>query len=176
MNTTRAMNIKSKILSRAIAEPHEESSGQPTLPVREILVPTDFSEHSTAALKYAIRFAGQVGARITLLHVIETPVATPDSDVCYPTVELINQITLAAEQAVIRICEQEKLKLPILGQTIVQIGVPPEVIKETARDQKSDLIIIATHGRTGLAHVVLGSTAEKVIRHAPCPVLVVRAR
>jgi nucleotide-binding universal stress UspA family protein len=94
----------------------------------------------------------------------------------YPSEEWVDQVTLAAEQTVNRICEREKLRPPILGETLVRMGTPSEIINETAGDRKTDLIILATHGRTGLAHALHGSTAEKVIRQAPCPVLVVRAR
>jgi nucleotide-binding universal stress UspA family protein len=94
----------------------------------------------------------------------------------YPSKEWVDQVTLAAEQTVNRICEREKLRVPVLGETLVRMGTPSEIINETAGDRKTDLIILATHGRTGLAHVLHGSTAEKVIRQAPCPVLVVRVR
>lgn len=181
------MNVEAKPWSLAIRDPDEESSGRqrpksvsdsipgrPTLTIQNILVPTDFSDHSIVVLRYAIRFAGQVGARITLLHVIKPALATPEGGVWCPNTESADQIAQAAERAVARICEQENLRPGILKQTLVWTGAPPEIIAETARDEHSDLIIIATHGRTGLAHALLGSSAEKIIRQAPCPVLVVR--
>lgn len=177
------MQVETKPLMCAVRGPGEKPSGQhsngvapdaPNLLIREILSPLDFSEHSNAALKYAIRFAEQVGARITLLHVVKPALGMPEGGVWCLDVESVNQIVQAAEQVVARICNREKLRPPALGPTIVRIGVPSEVIKETAADQSSDLIILATHGRTGLAHALLGSDAESVIRQAPCPVLVVR--
>ena len=140
------------------------------LPIREILVPTDFSEHSNYALRYALALAGQIGARITLLHVLESPVIAPDEFYPGPVAPNI----LRAEQAIARTWETEKSKHPSQHQSIVKEGVPSQMIIETATAKGSDLIVIATHGRSGLAHVVLGSTTEKVIRQAPCPVLVVR--
>ncbi len=140
------------------------------LHIREILVPIDFSEHSNLVLKYALAFAGQFDAAITLLNVIEPPLVNPDA-ILYAANP--DQISQALENLLSRVCEQEKLKPPIKQQTVVKSGVPYDKIVETAKNQKADLMVIATHGRTGLAHALLGSTAEKVIRHAPCPVLVV---
>jgi len=177
------MKVETKALTCAVRRPDEKSSGQHTggaapdasnLLIREILAPLDFSEHSYAALKYAIQLAEQVGARITLLHVVKPALGMPEGGVWCLDVESVSQIALVAEQAVARICKREKLRPPASGPTIVRIGVPSEVIKETAADQRSDLIVLATHGRTGLAHALLGSDAESVIRQAPCPVLVVR--
>ena len=145
----------------------------PVTRIRKILVPTDFSEHSNSALKCAMSFAKRFQATIALLHVIERQNVYPD--VYYPRMVTPEQIKLAAEKALARICEQNKLEKPLLRQIIVQEGVPYQTIIETAKNQKMDLVVIATHGRTGLAHVLLGSTAERVIRHAPCLVLVVRA-
>ena len=71
--------------------------------------------------------------------------------------------------------ERQRTNAPLLRQSLVRTGVPYEVIKETAIQEESDLIILATHGRTGLARALLGSLAEVVVRTAPCPVLVVRA-
>jgi glycine betaine transporter len=141
-------------------------------PVREILAPVDFSAHSTAPLQYAIRLANQVGAKITLLHVIKPALTSPEVG-WYPSIESTDKIAQIAENAVTCICAREKLTPPLSGPTIIRVGVPWEIIKETARDLNIDLILITTHGRTGLAHALLGSSAEKIIRQAPCPVLVV---
>ena len=140
--------------------------------IRTILVPTDFSEHSNSALKYAMPFARQFKARIVLLHVIERQDVYPD--VYYPKMLTPEQIKLAAEKGIYRVCRQHGLKKPLLREIMVKEGVPHQMICQTALDQKADLIVIATHGRTGLAHVFLGSTTERVVRHAPCLVLVVR--
>lgn len=183
------MNAETKLLSCATPESDEKSSGQ-SLPrhsdsaisgqttshTREILVPLDLSERSNVALKYAIRLAERIGARITLLHAIDPPIVTTDSGAWYPGTDSVEQLALACVQAVSRICEEEKLRPPVLGQTIVRAGATCEIIIETAEEQKSDLLILTTHGRTGLAHVLLGSTAEEVVRRTPCPVLVVPAR
>ena len=147
------------------------TSPAPALNIREILVPTDFSEHSNYALKYAMSVARQFNARITLLHVIE-PARLPSDGFCAGPD--FDQVALAAEHTTACIWEREKARQSLPWRSMVLEGIPNEVILQTAMDQKTDLIIIATHGRTGLARVFLGSTAEKVIRQAPCPVLVVR--
>jgi nucleotide-binding universal stress UspA family protein len=153
----------------------EKPPGGAALCIREILVPTDFSEHSDLALKYAIPFAERFGAAITLLYVIEPPVAYPETGATYPSTELLDQLSRAEKERLARVCEQQQLRFPLLRQALVQIGVPHEAINATAREQSIDLIILATHARTGLAHVLHGSIAEKVVREAPCPVLVLRA-
>ena len=141
-------------------------------PIREILLPTDLSEHSKLAMRYANSLAERFGAQITVLHVIEPPAVPPD--VFYPCTRAPDQLATAAERTIKRICEQEKLEWPQLKKCVVQPGVPYEVIVDAAKAQNTDLIVLATHGRTGLAHVVMGSTTEKVIQHAPCPILVLR--
>ena len=143
--------------------------------IREILVPIDFSEHSDFCLRYAIRFAECFSATITLLHVVTTPVAYPDVGATYPSAACMNGLSEAAQERISRLCEQEHLTLPRLRRTIVRVGLPHEAIAETASERGADLIILATHGRTGLAHVLHGSVAEQLVREAPCPVLVLHA-
>ena len=149
--------------------------GLPLWPDKEILVPTDFTDHAGVALSHAILFAERLGARITLLHVIVTPLATMDGVACYPAMETVERTDWNARQWVGRICEREKLRPPILGETVVRMGIPCEAVRQTAIELNSDLIVVATHGRNGLSHVLFGSAAETIIRQAPCPVLVVRA-
>ena len=140
------------------------------LKLKNILVPTDFSEISQKALEYAVPIAKQFGARITMLHVIE-PLPYP-VDLTYlpmgegfpikPLEEKLNKLaknTIAPQH---------------LKEVMVQVGTAFEVITSVARDRQVDLIVITTHGHTGLKHVFMGSTAERVVRHAPCPVFVVR--
>lgn len=145
---------------------------RPALKLQEILVPTDFSEYSKKALKYAVSVAEQFGAKITLLHVIEPAVTYPDAG--YPVLVESDRIMPAARAVADQICEEENCNPQLFRETLVQEGIPYQEITNTAKTLKADLIVIATHGRTGLAHVLLGSTTERVVRHAPCPVLVVR--
>lgn len=164
------MTTKS-VKSPARKKPRSATAG---LPVKNILVPVDFSEPSNHSLVYAMDFAQQIGAQITLVHVIERPVYYPNTGLYYPGAETFEQINKAADQAVARICKQTKLVKPLLRKVIVKIGEPYRTIVNVAQSQKADLIILSTQGHTGVARVLLGSTAERVVRHASCPVLVVR--
>ncbi len=149
--------------------------GQPALNIQQILVPTDFSDYSKKALKYAVSVAEQLGAKITLLHVVES-MENSYPYAGYPFVVEPDEIMPAAEAAANQLCKEEKINPELIRETLVKEGISYQEIVETAKALKTDLIIIATQGRTGLAHVLLGSTTERVVRHAPCPVLVVREK
>jgi universal stress protein A len=145
--------------------------------IKKLLVPVDFSEPSQKAVKYAERFAEQFGASVTLVHVIE-PVWYPHD---WDYMPLVNM--QAARDAQTKQTRRQLLSLAektvdeIVPVTVaVRSGSPWNEIAALAKEEQSDLIIIGTHGRTGLGHMFIGSTAERVVRHAPCPVLVVRER
>lgn len=162
---------KSRLYDHVSAWTGVKPSPKP-LSIREILVPTDFSEPSNSALKYALSFARQFDARVTLLHVLEPPLLPGDG--FYPGPLSPDAAALATEQRIARMWEREKSRQPL--RSMVRNGIPDREIVAVAKAEKMDLIILATHGRSGLAHVLLGSTAEKVIRQADCPVLVLRTQ
>jgi universal stress protein A len=141
---------------------------------KRILVPTDFSKPSLKALRYAVRFAEQSGAAIFLVYVLEQPAFMHDLEsfpVALPEAELVK----GAREKLLSLAAAEIEELvPVKVQ--VRVGKPFREIAALARQTDTDLIVIATHGRTGLNRMLLGSTAELVVRHAPCPVLVVRER
>jgi universal stress protein A len=146
-----------------------------TVPVvfqlKEILVPIDFSECSKKAILYAIPFARQFNASITLMHVLNVNFGGGEFGVL--DVSMIeNQMRESAHQ------QLEALLKDLPGDlnktTLLRSGRPAYEIVEAAKRLDTDLIIISTHGHTGLKHVFLGSTAENVVRYAPCPVLTVR--
>lgn len=141
--------------------------------IREILVPVDFSDCAEKALTYAIPFAKQFDARITLLHVVQLNylVGTEFATVDYTFVEK-DLRTQAARQ----LERLSGLSERVTCKTEVRTGQPVVEIVEAAKRLQTDLIIISTHGRTGLKHMLLGSVAENIVRHAPCPVLVVREK
>ena len=139
----------------------------PVFNLRKILVPVDFSECSEKALQYAIPFAKQFGAEITLVHVIQYSVQAPEMILAADT-------TQAAKEGVDALVQ--KVGDAVMCRAVVRVGKPADEIVEAATQGGADLIILSTHGRSGLAHLLLGSTAEQVVRHAPCPVLVVRER
>src|SRR5262249_10221507 len=136
--------------------------------LRRILVPTDFSRSSENALAYAAAFAEKFGAEVVLLHVVQdlalfVPAAVMAAP---PRAPPGRQFLAAARQAL------EHAAAGVRGVTVrpeVAEGVPYEEIVRQAREGDVDLIVMGTHGRTGLAHVFLGSVAEKVVRRAPCP-------
>ena len=143
--------------------------------IRRILVPTDFSDNSNAAVRFAAELADKFAAEIVLLHVVQdlalvlpdavmpTPVATPNLDDMIASAKTGIGNVVAA------------LGLTRLNpKSEVRVGAPATEIVVAAGDLKADLLCISTHGRTGLAHLLLGSVAEKIVRHAPCPVLTVR--
>lgn len=142
--------------------------------LRRILVPTDFSKQAEYALGYAVFFAQQYGASLTLLHVMAPYFGGTEADVlavpaAYYGRDLMGILYERLEMIATKIREQG-----IDVESVVGLGIPFVEIVKTARKTEADLIVIATHGRTGLSHAVLGSTAERVVRKAPCPVLSVR--
>jgi universal stress protein A len=136
-----------------------------------ILVPTDFSDPSKRALKYAARFAAQFGSKVTLIHVIE-PVMSAD----FTTFPLALDEEKVVENARQRLLHLGKANLDgtSLEAAVVRSGNPFHEITEAARELDVDLIILATHGYTGIKRALLGSTAERVVRYAQCAVMTVR--
>ena len=126
------------------------------------------------ALKYAARLAEEFQAKITLLNVVE-PVATPDF-AYYPLMMENDAVIARNKKELERVPTSHDVDCNLIEKVLVRNGVPFHEITAAAESLKADLIIIATHGYTGLKHVLLGSTAERVVRHARCPVLVLRGR
>lgn len=143
--------------------------------LHSILVPTDFSKSSDNALTYAVAFAEKFGAKILLLHVVQDlALFIPEAVLpAPPLVPPVEQFLTAAKEALDRAIRG--LNRPgVTIQPEVAEGVTYEEVLRVARERDVDLIVMGTHGHTGLAHVLLGSIAEKVVRRAPCPVLTVR--
>jgi universal stress protein A len=142
----------------------------PVIQLRNILLPLDFSEMSLKSLQYAVPFAEQFGAKLTLLHVAQP--------VDY-TVDFTNLVPLPTENFAAlekRLEDIRATKIPanLAVDLVVRHNFVFDGIVEVARDIRADLIITTTHGYTGLKHLMMGSTAENIVRRAPCPVLVVR--
>lgn len=151
---------------------NQAANANTPLRVKRILVPTDFSDTSRKALRYALAFAAQFGAEILLLHVI-TP---PDAYGEYGIVDLAGLVKSLEEASDTELARLAAAEVPpgVTARALTRSGSPAQQIIEAARDKAADLIILSTHGRTGLKHVLLGSIAESAVRRAPCPVLVVR--
>jgi universal stress protein A len=142
-----------------------------------ILVPTDFSEPSDAALEYARTLAAKFGASLHLLHVVEDQFVTGPfgAEMYVPNTPrtLSYLLSEAHERMAHRISADDRARLRATTEVIV--GTVARTISHYAADNGYDLIVMGTHGRTGLAHVLMGSVAEHVVREAACPVLTVHA-
>ena len=142
--------------------------------INKVLVPIDFSDYSKSALRYAVNFAKSFNAEIILIYVVEPVIYPPDFSMGQIAMPSIN--TEWDDRAKDEL--QKLAKSEIIGavkvKTIIKTGKPFVEIIETAKEENVDLIIIATHGRSGVEHILFGSTAEKVVRKAPCPVLTLR--
>jgi nucleotide-binding universal stress UspA family protein len=143
------------------------------LAIRKILVPTDFSDCSDAALEYGRHLAQAFGAALHVLHVVQDPYTQPWAAEAFPA-PLGDLLVQWEEQARKRMLdglpEGERDRTTIA----TQIGSPFFEIVRYAQDEQIDMIVLGTHGRGPIGHMLLGSVAEKVVRKAPCPVLTVR--
>lgn len=135
------------------------------LPIHTILFPTDFSESSTQALHVAQALARDYDARLIALHAVPLPTVVYSDGVIPPDLGIHDEAARA---------ELDRLDLPAGSERRFVEGDPIDVILNTARDAHVDLIVMGTHGRTGLSRLLMGSVAEHVLRKAPCPVLTVR--
>ncbi len=143
--------------------------------LKKILIPIDFSDNSKKALRYAVPFAQQFKASLILIYIVEPTIYPSDfgfGQIGFPDVE-----KELHEKAILELGGLIESNVPktIHARSIVGTGIPFVEITTYAQEEGIDLIIVATHGRTGVEHILFGSTAEKIIRKAPCPVLVVRS-
>jgi nucleotide-binding universal stress UspA family protein len=144
--------------------------------LNRILVPVDFSAHSDKAIRYATTLANRFGARVSLIHVVEDPYLTGagQSEIFIPNIpELLNEL-LTAAQTQLAALKKDLAAHGFVVETKVITGRPSQAIVEHAAAGHFDLIVMGTHGRTGLSHALLGSVAERVVQKAPCGVLTVR--
>ena len=140
--------------------------------VEKILAPTDLSELSRVGLEYALELARGWGAEVTVYHVANA--AELANYKAYSLEDLLNKHRKSLGQF---LNENFAELLPLVEvRQKVEIGSPATNIVDEAERETSDLIVMSTHGRTGLSHVLLGSVAERIVREAPCPVLTIRDR
>jgi nucleotide-binding universal stress UspA family protein len=146
--------------------------------IKKILVPTDFSKFSDNALKQAVEMAKQNKAKIYLLHVIGVvQMCTVDYCLDQQTIDALDKKSVKSSEDM----AQKQIKRVVHSKDVeiisyVKKGTPYEEILKEQEDKKINLIVIATHGRTGLMSYLLGSVAEKVVRHARCAVFLVRGK
>lgn len=142
--------------------------------IKTILFPTDFSQGARAAMDHAVSFARQYNSKLILLYVIQDiSIAEWYIPSSLSVADLVEDMQKSAWK------EMDKWAAEVSGQVkevekMVVRGVPFVEIIKTAKEKNADLIVIGTHGRTGIDHMLFGSTAEKVVRKAPCPVLTAR--
>lgn len=158
-------------------KPARQIGTPPGLHLDRILVPLDFSESSVEALRFALPFARESGACLDLLHVVQPFVLPlgPGGEAAYVAIEGIEKLRRDANARLKKLAAAE-VGRPVRANVLVREGSPAQVINAVAAERRSDLLLVSTHGHTGLKRFLLGSTAEAVVRRAPCPVLTVRRR
>src|SRR6266545_1024272 len=146
------------------------------LDLKKILVPIDFSETSKKAFQYALRFAEQFDCEITLIHVVERISPMVGGPLAFETFPQPQDDSIAAKKELAGLAARSRTNGSDSISSTIRTGHPPNEITKAAKDLDVDLIVIATHGYTSWRHLCIGSTAERVVRTAPCPVLVVREK
>ena len=144
--------------------------------IRSILLPTDFSDCANYALSYTASLARMFGARIVCVHVIEPIVPTVGYSGMtepLPIADISEQLEDSAERELPKLGECEECDGLDIEEVIVHGEAAAEIVR-VAKEHGVDLIVVSSHGRTGLGRILFGSTAEAVVRHASCPVLVVK--
>jgi nucleotide-binding universal stress UspA family protein len=143
-------------------------------PFEKILFANDFSENSEHAFDYALTLARQFDARLMIIHVINEPVDLRGFYVPHISFEkLEKEIEEGAEKMMQKFC-RTRAKDFTNYETLIVAGIPYEEILKKATEEKASLIVLGTQGRKGIDHFLFGSTAEKVVRNAKCPVMTVR--
>jgi nucleotide-binding universal stress UspA family protein len=142
--------------------------------IKRVLVPIDFSDYSKNSLKYAVKFVKSFNAELFLIYVVEPVIYPPDfsmGQIAIPAID--TEVDKRANEELTTLAKTE-IPAEVKCKCIIKTGKPFLEIIETAKEENIDLIIIASHGHTGVEHILFGSTAEKVVRKAPCPVLTLR--
>jgi nucleotide-binding universal stress UspA family protein len=141
---------------------------------KEVLVPTDFSEYSVRAVDYGVEIAGKFASHITLVHVVEPLLQAADLTWTTVDFEELNREQRAAAREQLDKLAGDRIPKGIACDAVILFGKAFVEIVRCARERNADLIVMATHGRGAISHLLLGSTAEKVVRKATCPVLTVK--
>jgi nucleotide-binding universal stress UspA family protein len=139
-----------------------------------ILVPTDFGPSAELALEFAIDLSEKYGSTLTLVHTYEIPAYVYEG-MTLSAIDLLTPLRLAAERQFDETLAATRRRVPGT-KGVLAVGVPWQEIQKAAVEEHADLIVMGTHGRRGLAHLLLGSVAEKTLRGSPVPVLTVRAK
>jgi nucleotide-binding universal stress UspA family protein len=146
-----------------------------TIRVDRILVPIDFSDHARVVLEWAAHLAEEHESTVVLLHAYHLPVEFQQLEGAYLPADFWANVKEEAKASLERAAESLRQR-GLQVEEVVREGYPATVIEDEATRQKADLIVIGTHGLSGLKHLLLGSIAERVVQKAPCPVLTVKPR
>ena len=165
---------RKKAPTQPVKKVKRTSSTPAPVGMKKILVPVDFSDSSKRSLHYALTLAASFRGRIIPLHVVEPVIYPSDMAFAPMAAELPTKVSVASMKKKLQQWCEEAIPVKHLGKPVVRLGQPFHEIALAAKEMKADLVVISTHGYTGLKHVLLGSTAERVVRHTPCPVLTVR--
>jgi len=160
-----------RVRTAKVAEKRRPTEG---LGIKSILVPIDFSEHSKNALKYAIPLAEEFEATLHLVYVVEPTIYPADlgfGQVVLPGVE--DELRQKGAEELRSLIERE-IGSRVKASSAVRTGNPHQEILAEAEEMDVNLIIVATHGHSGVEHMLFGSTADRIVHHAKCPVLTVR--
>lgn len=141
---------------------------------KQIIAPIDFSEHSLRGLDYAVEIADKFSSQLKIVYVIEPLLQA--ADIAWGTVDFdkLNEAHKESAEKQLDTLVAERIPKRIPAEAVIVFGKPFVEIVQLARADNADLIVMATHGRGAISHILLGSTAEKVVRKAPCPVLTVK--
>ncbi len=142
--------------------------------IKKILVPTDFSDCSQESVRVAEDLAGRYEAELTLLFVIEPPIFPPGSEVGLPLAPYLTEVDQACAKQLDALKHEVEARSTVRVTTALVNGMAAAEIARVAKDAGHDLIVLGTHGRTGIQRLLMGSVAEKVMHHAPCTVMIVR--
>jgi nucleotide-binding universal stress UspA family protein len=142
--------------------------------LKRILIPTDFSEFSQEAIRYGCELAKKFSAELHFIHVAQDafPLAPEAGMLSVPHGEYMAHLIATSERMLQNVPDPAIYQGPVAAR-VIEVGVPFLEIIRYAREHDIDLIVLATHGRTGIVHMLMGSVAEKVVRKAPCPVLTI---
>lgn len=146
--------------------------------IRRILVPMDFSECSRRGLRYAVALAERFGSEIVLVHAIEAPLNLPPQTLVRldpegPAMPIMDYVREAADRRLNAMLAELSLA-SIPAQGVISVGDVRDVVLESASTHKVDMIVMGTHGRKGLRHLLIGSVAEDIVRRSEVPVLTTR--
>lgn len=155
-------------------KPHSEVPAVPRPELQRILVAVDFSDESKGALEYAGVLAGRLGASLSIVHVVEPDLGTPSAEAPPVAVKASDSERFAEAKLDLSALGESMLGACRVVETSVRSGIAFFEIAEAAKTLGADFIVLGAHGLAGSSPTLLGSTVEKVVRHAPCPVLVVR--